>query len=114
MIKGIFIRWVLNALALWVVAQLIQGLSFSSIPALLGTAAVLGLVNAVIRPIFLLITLPLNILTLGLFTFVINAGMLLLVAALVPGFTIAGFGTALIAAILLAIIGSLLHWLVRI
>lgn len=113
MIVGILIRWVLNALALWVVANLISGITYSSIPTLLVTAAVLGLVNALIRPVLLLITLPLNILTLGLFTFVLNAIMLLLVSALVPGFNIAGFGTALLAAVLLAIVGGLLHWLVR-
>ncbi len=112
-LMGILIRWVLNALALWVVAQLIKGFTITGIPTLFWTAAVLGLVNALIRPFLLLITLPINILTLGLFTFVINAIMLLLVAALVPGFNVAGFGTALLAAVLLAIVSSLLHWLVR-
>ena len=113
MLVGILIRWVLNALALWVVANLITGITYRSIPTLFVTAAVLGLVNALIRPVLLLLTLPLNILTLGLFTFVINAIMLLIVDALIPGFDIAGFGTALLAAVLLAIVGGLLHWLVR-
>ena len=112
-IKAILIRWVLNAAALWIVAHLISGVSYRSIPTLLGAAAVLGLINALIRPIFLLVTLPLNLLTLGLFTFVINAIMLLLVSALIPGFTVAGFWTALLAAIVLAIVGGLLSWLVR-
>ena len=113
MLKGILIRWVLNAAALWLVVQLISGVTYRSIPTLLWAAALLGLVNALIRPILLLVTLPLNILTLGLFTFVINAIMLLLVDALIPGFDVAGFWTALLAAVLLAIISGLLHWLVR-
>ena len=113
MIRGIVIRWVLNAVALWVVDQLVQGISIADFPTLLWTAALLGLVNALIRPILLVVTLPLNILTLGLFTFIINAVMLLLVAALVPGFHVAGFLTALGGAVLLAIVGGLLSWLVR-
>ena len=107
------IRWAFNAVALWVVAQFIRGIAIADLPTLLWTAALLGLVNALIRPILLLVTLPLNILTLGLFTFVVNAVMLLLVDALVAGFHIAGFGTALLAAVLLAIVGGLLSWLVR-
>ncbi|HLC42824.1 MAG TPA: phage holin family protein [Methylomirabilota bacterium] len=113
MVIAILVRWVLNAAALWIVAHLISGVTYRSIPTLLWTAAVLGLVNALIRPILLLVTLPLNILTLGLFTFVINAIMLLLVDALIPGFDVAGFWTALLAAVLLAIVGGLLSWLVR-
>jgi len=112
-LRGIIVRWALNAVALWIVAQLISGFSITGLPTLLWTAALLGLVNALIRPILLLVTLPLNLLTLGLFTFVINALMLLLVDALVSGFDIAGFGTALLAAVLLAIVGGLLSWLVR-
>lgn len=113
MLRGLIIRWILNAAALWIVTQLIAGISIRSLPTLLWTAAVLGLVNALIRPILLLVTLPLNLLTLGLFTFVINALMLLLVDALVAGFHIGGFGTALLAAVLLAIVGGVLSWLVR-
>jgi len=104
---------VLNAAALWIVAHLLPGVTYRSIPALLLAAAVLGLLNALIRPILLLVTLPLNILTLGLFTLIINAIMLLLVDALIPGFTVAGFWTALLAAVLLAIVGGLLGWLVQ-
>lgn len=107
------VRWILNAAALWIVTQFISGISIAGLPTLLWTAAVLGLVNALIRPILLLVTLPLNILTLGLFTFVINAVMLLLVTVLVPGFHVAGFGTALVAAVLLAIVGGLLSLVVR-
>jgi len=110
---AIVVRWVLNAAALWIVAHLLPGVTYRSIPALLLAAAVLGLLNALIRPILLLVTLPLNILTLGLFTLIINAIMLLLVDALIPGFTVAGFWTALLAAVLLAIVGGLLGWLVQ-
>ena len=81
--------------------------------ATLVAAAILGIVNAIIRPLLVLLTLPLNILTLGLFTFVINALMLLLTSAVVPGFVIRGFGSAILGAIVLSIISFVLTHLIR-
>ena len=113
MFKRMVLSWIVTAVSLWVVVQFIGGVAISNFPTLLWTAAVLGLVNVVVRPLLLLITLPLNLLTLGLFTFVINAIILVLVDALVAGFHVASFGTALLAAVLLAIVGGLLNWLIR-
>lgn len=100
----ILLSWVLNALALWIVTLLIPAVRYDSIVALVIAAAVLGIVNAIVRPILFWLTLPLTILTLGLFLIVLNALMLELTALLVPGFDVDGFGWALVAAILLALI----------
>ena len=78
-------RWIINALALLLVAYLVPGIAVDGIWSALLTALVLGLVNAIIRPILLVLTLPVNIVTLGLFTFVINALMIWLVSAIVKG-----------------------------
>lgn len=107
------VRWLINALALYLTAVLLPGMQFRGLGATLLAAAVLGIVNAVIRPLLLLLTLPLNIVTLGLFTFVINALMLLLTSAVVPGFTISGFGSAIVGAIVLTIISFILSHLIR-
>jgi putative membrane protein len=95
------LTWILNALTLFIVAWILPNFHIHNFYSALITALVLGFVNTFIRPVLLLLTLPLNLLTLGLFTFVINAFMLLLVASIVKGLEIEGFGTALSAAILL-------------
>ncbi|MFN3930034.1 MAG: phage holin family protein [Thermoflexus sp.] len=108
-------RWALNTIALWVVSQLYPGVSFRAGAGLgdfLLAGLVLGLANALIRPILLLITLPLNLLTLGLFTFVVNAFILYLVAAL-TALDVHGFLAALIGAVLLSIVSFGLSLLVR-
>ena len=107
------VRWLLNALALYLTAALLPGLQLRGLGATLVAAAILGIVNAIIRPLLVLLTLPLNILTLGLFTFVINALMLLLTSAVVPGFVIRGFGSAILGAIVLSIISFVLTHLIR-
>jgi len=98
---NILLRWVLNALALMGVAYLVPGFHVNSFYAALIVALVLGIFNAIVKPIVVLLTLPINILTLGLFTFVINAVMILLVATFVKGFTVDGFVTALIGGAIL-------------
>lgn len=100
----ILLSWILNALALWIVAFLLDGVYAESGVALIIAAAVLGIVNAIIRPILFWLTLPLTILTLGLFLIVLNALMLELTDLLVPGFEVDGFVTALLAAVLLGLI----------
>jgi len=109
----VIVRWLLNALALYLTAALLPGLQLRGLGATLVAAAILGIVNAIIRPLLVLLTLPLNILTLGLFTFVINALMLLLTSAVVPGFVIRGFGSAILGAIVLSIISFVLTHLIR-
>jgi putative membrane protein len=113
--RGLLIRFVVSALALGATSYIVPGIHVGSVPALLVAALVLGILNAIIRPIVLLLTLPINLVTLGLFTFVINAGMLKLTSVLVKnrGFAIDGFWAALIGAIVLAIISGLLNWLVK-
>src|SRR5262245_13559419 len=104
--SGFLIRLVIGAFGLWVATQLVPGIAISGTLALFLAALVLGAVNAVVRPIFVLLTLPLTLLTLGLFLLVINALMLELVGAVVPGMQVAGFG----AAILGSIVVSLVSW----
>ncbi|HUD19691.1 MAG TPA: phage holin family protein [Patescibacteria group bacterium] len=106
-------NWFLNAVALYLVSRILQGIHIHDFWSALIAAAVIGLVNALVKPVFLLLTLPITIITLGLFTFVINACMLLLASALTPGFKVDGFVTALIGSILLSIISTILHSLVR-
>lgn len=107
------VRWLVNALALYITAVLLPGIQLRGVVATLVAAAILGIVNAIIRPLLLMLTLPLNVVTLGLFTFVINALMLLLTSAIVPNFRIQGFGWALVGAVLLSIISFLLTHLIH-
>ncbi len=107
------LRWIANAVGLLVVAALLPGIQLHGAVAVIIAALVLGIVNAIIRPLLLLVSLPLNILTLGLFTFVVNALMLELTAALVPGFEVHGFLTAIVASVLLAVISSIVTHLAR-
>lgn len=105
----ILANWLASALAIFIVARFVPGVALDSFTTALVVALVLGILNALIKPILLILTLPINILTLGLFTFVINALMLYLASHLVAGFRIWGFAPALIASILLWIINSILH-----
>src|SRR6185312_3947392 len=97
-------RWIVNAAALLLVAYLYPGVHVEGFTTALVAALLLGLVNALIRPILVLLTLPVTILTLGLFLFVINALLFWLVAEVVHGFTVAGFGAALLGSILYSVI----------
>lgn len=97
----LLLRWIINALALLLTANVVKGFHVDSFGAALVAALILGLVNAVIRPVVILLTLPLTVLTLGLFTFVINAAMLLLVSHVVKGFTVDGWTPALLGSLLL-------------
>lgn len=97
------LNWALMTLALWVASHIFHGLTFSDKQSLLVSALLLGLANAVVRPLLVFLTLPLTILTFGFFLLVINALMILLVAALVKGFRISGFWTAFFASIFISI-----------
>jgi putative membrane protein len=101
---GFFLRAAIVALGLWLATQLFNGLVFSSPGTLLAAAVLLGIVNAIVRPIAVVLTLPLTLLSLGLFLLVINAGMLGLVALLLGGgFTISSFWTALGASLIVSV-----------
>ncbi len=104
----IFITFILNVLAVAITAYLLPGVQVSSLLTVIIVALVLGLVNIFIKPIILLVTLPLNILTLGLLTFVINALLILLVAYIVPGFVVLGFWWALLFSLVLSIVHMIL------
>ena len=106
--RGLALRWLLNALALLFTAWIMPGITITGFGAALIAALVLGIVNAIIRPVVLFFTLPLNILTLGLFTLVINAGMLLIAKSVVHGFAVSGFGAAFFGSIVLTIISGIL------
>ncbi len=108
---SLIINWLVSALAIILAAYLLPGVQVADFTTALIAALVLGIINAFIKPVLILLTLPVNILTLGLFTFVINAIIILLTANLVPGFRVDGFLWALIFSIVLSLINSILHQL---
>ncbi|HEX7720293.1 MAG TPA: phage holin family protein [Woeseiaceae bacterium] len=106
--RAFLLHLVLTAVALLIVANVVSGVHIGGfLPALIG-ALILGVVNAFVRPIMIVLTLPLTIVTLGLFLFVVNALMFWLAAALVPGFQIGGFGAALLGSLLLTVLNLLI------
>lgn len=105
----ILANWLISALSIFLVANYLPGFSVNSFTTALVVALVLGIINAIIKPILVILTLPINILTLGLFTFVINAALIMLAASLVPGFKVTGFGPALVAALILWVISIIVH-----
>ena len=104
----LFIRWIVSAIAIGIVAYLLPGVTVTPLGALV-LAVVLGIINLFIKPIIKLLTLPLTILTLGLFSLVINALLILLASAVVSGFSVAGFWSAFLFAILLSLVNAVFH-----
>jgi putative membrane protein len=104
---GFLLRALLSAVGLWLASQWVPGVHIDSSGALILSALLLGVVNAIVRPIVFILTLPITILTLGLFLFVLNAAMVGLVAWIVPGFHLDGFKAALLTAIIVWITGWL-------
>jgi putative membrane protein len=100
----ILINWLIMTVAVFVAANILPGVTVSGIGTALIAAVVLGLLNTFIKPLLILLTLPINILTLGLFTLVINAGIIMLVPYIVPGFKVNGFWYALLFSIVLSAI----------
>ena len=109
--KKFLIKWFINIIALLIVIHVIAGVSIANLQTVLVTALILGLLNAFIRPFILILTLPLTILTFGLFTLFINGFLFYLAAKFVNGFTVAGFWNAFWAALLFSFISSLLNFL---
>ena len=110
--RSLFIRWLINTLALYVAVQVVDGLHYDKGPGgLLIVAAIFGLVNSILRPILTVLTCPLVLLTLGLFTLVINGLMFYLAAHLVDGFHVTGFGSAFLAALLYSLFSFVLNML---
>ena len=107
--NGIFIRWLTTTGAILLTAYLLSGIHVDGFLSAFLAAAMLGIFNALFRPIALLITLPINVLTLGLFTFVINALMLKMASGVISGFDVHGFGSAIVGSLMVSIISWLLN-----
>ena len=107
--RGLVIRWVVSAVALYLTSLVVRGIEVQGIGSLFFAAATIGILNAVVRPLILLLTLPLNILTLGLFTLVVNAAMLKLASEVVRGFEVHGFWSALGGWLLLSLFTFLIN-----
>lgn len=105
----IIINWLIATIAVIVTAYILPGASMPNFVTALLVALVLGLLNVFIKPLFVILTLPINILTLGLFTLVINAVIIMMVSALVPGFKVDGFWNAMLFSIVLSIV----MWLIN-
>lgn len=102
---GFLIRVLIVAAGLWVATELIPGIEITDGGTLLGAALVLGIVNAILRPVLIVLTLPITLVTLGLFLLIINAAMLGLVAGMFDGFSIAGFWSAFFGALIVSFTG---------
>ncbi len=102
---NMFLRWLLAAVSLMLVGSVVPGIHIAGLWAALLAALVLGVLNALLRPILILLTLPVTILTLGLFSLIINAGIFILASTIVKGFTVDSFGAAFV--------GSLMLWLIN-
>jgi putative membrane protein len=107
------LRWGATALAIGVAAQVLPGIQVDGVWAALVAALLLGLVNVTLRPILLLLTLPLTVVTLGLFALVVNGAMLALVASVVKGVHVAGLWSAVLGAAVISLVGGFLTWVLR-
>jgi putative membrane protein len=110
---GFVASWISTALALGLGAWMLGGVELDGILPALIAALLLGVINGLIRPVLLLLTLPINLVTLGLFTFVINAALLCLAAWLAPGFAISSFWSALALALIVAVVNAVIGQLWR-
>ena len=107
------LHWLVTAIALGAAAYVVPGIHITSGPVLIIAALVLGFVNAIVRPVLVVLTLPLTVLTLGIFFFIVNGAAFGLAAALVPGFTVASLGSAILGAVVVALVSSVFSWLIR-
>jgi putative membrane protein len=110
--QGLVVRWLVSATALYLTSLVVRGIEIHGVVALLFAAVTIGILNAVVRPFILLLTLPLNVLTLGLFTLVVNAGMLWMASEVVRGFEVHGFWAALGGWLLLSIFTFVINMLI--
>ncbi len=108
--EGLVLRTAINALGLAIAALLVPGIAISGLGTLFIAALLMGLVNAVLRPVIVLVTLPITIVTFGVFLLVVNAAMFGLVAALLEGFVVSGFFAALFGWLVVSVIGALSSW----
>ena len=109
---GFLVRLAIAALGLWLAQELVPGIDIEGTGTLVAAALLLGIVNALVRPLVILLTLPITLVTLGLFLLVVNAAMLGLVAALLDGFHVSGFGAALLGSLVVGLTGWVASWYV--
>ena len=102
--KGLLLRWLILSVAIMVAAYLFPGIQVSGFGSALVAALILGILNAFFRPILIILTLPINVLTLGLFTFVINAFLLLMTSGVAGGLVVDGFGSALLGSLIISVV----------
>jgi putative membrane protein len=108
--SGFFVRLLITALGLWIAQAIVPGVEITGVGTLILAALLLGIVNALVRPLIVLLTLPITVLSLGLFLLVVNAMMLALVAALLEGFVLRGFFSALFGSLVVSITSWLAAW----
>ncbi len=106
---GLVLRWLVLTVAILAASYLIEGIHVAGFFSAFFAAAVLGVLNAFLRPVLILLTLPVNVLTFGLFTFIINAVLLLMVSGVISGFEVRGFWTALLGSLVISIVSWLLN-----
>jgi putative membrane protein len=106
---GLLIRWLILTAAIITASYLLEGIHISSFFSAFFAAAILGVLNALFRPLLIILTLPINILTFGLFTFIINALMLKMASGVIPGFEVHGFWTAVFGALIISFVSWLLN-----
>lgn len=111
--RSLILRWLVNAAALFAVVRLVPGIEVAGTGTLFVAALILGLLNAVLRPVIAFLALPVTLLTLGLFTLVINGLVFALAAWLVPGFAVAGFGKAILGALVFSVVSFVLNIIVK-
>jgi putative membrane protein len=110
--QGLVVRWLVSAAALYLTSLIVRGIEIQGVFPLLFASVTIGVLNAVVRPFILLLTLPLNVLTLGLFTLVVNAGMLWMASKVVIGFSVHGFWSALGGWLLMSFFTFLINLLI--
>lgn len=109
---GFLLRLLIGAVGLWLAEAILPGIDVANVGTLIAAAFLLGIVNAIVRPVLIVLTLPITVITLGIFLLVINAAMLGLVAWILPGFYIAGFWSAFFGALIVSITGWLASWFI--
>ncbi len=102
-------RLIINAIAFYVTARIVPGMDIAGWESLIVVAVLWGVLTMILKPILIILTLPINIMTLGLFTFVINGVLLMILGAIVPGFIVGGLGTAILASIVLSLVNMVLE-----
>jgi putative membrane protein len=112
-ITGFLLRWALTTLPLWAASYVFRGVAFDSVETLIISGLLLGLINAAIKPLIVVLTLPITVLTLGLFIIVINTAILFLVQWLVPGFRIADLGTGVLLALFISVFSFAVNRLIK-